>query len=117
MKITCNGRSNQISIASPKLKNRPQEQVQADVQKVVSSFEAVESLVHFTCHYLNRKLFVEMEIRMKQNSLQISEARIVAEHIREDVLRLIPDIHQIDIHLEILEEATATATSTDSLTR
>ena len=82
---------------------RPQDQVRADVQEIVKKYPQVASITHFTCHYLNRKLFVEMEMRMKEESLRIDEASGIGKKIQSDVVAQIPDIHHIDIHLELFE--------------
>ena len=75
------------------------------MQAIVKNYGQVESITHFTCHYLNRRLFVEMEVRMREGSLRIDEASDIGKRIQAEVVSQIADIHHIDIHLEIFSNS------------
>jgi len=66
----------------------------------VDKNEDVEKISHFTCHYLNGKLCVEMEIVIGSN-MRINEVQEICRELQKDILRKVPAIHHIDIHLEL----------------
>lgn len=83
---------------------RPQEEVKADIQKIIEDDERgyVKKITHFTCHFLNERIFVKMEVTIDKD-LKISEASEVIKQLQSEILSKIVDIDHIDIHLELTE--------------
>ena len=81
---------------------RPQEEVQADIQKIIDERDYIKKITHFTCHFLNERIFVKMEVTI-DTDLKISEASDVIKQLQVEILSKIVDIDHIDIHLELAE--------------
>ena len=81
---------------------RPQDEILSEVKEIVAANSKVGEITHFTCHYLNSRLFVEMEVTMSSD-LKIKEATAIGKMLQADIHKSIHDIHYIDIHLEILQ--------------
>ena len=82
---------------------RPQQEVEADVRRVLQErrFEGqVLALTHFTCHFLHSRLSVQMELVMDE-SLTIADARAVARALDERVRMAVGDVDAVDVHLEL----------------
>ncbi len=78
---------------------RPQNEIEADVRNVINTFPDIKELTHTTCHYLNKKLSIQIDISVDSN-LHIFEASEIASRLRIE-LKKIEDIHAADIHLEL----------------
>jgi divalent metal cation (Fe/Co/Zn/Cd) transporter len=91
------------SSASSSALMRPQREVEADVRLVLQVDEfsgKVLALTHFTCHFLNGRLSVQMELVMDPR-LTISEAREVARELDGRVRAAVTDVDSVDVHLEL----------------
>lgn len=84
---------------------RPQHLIERDVQHVLSdphsSFAPhLLGVSHFTCHWLDQQLTIQLELAFRTD-LTISQAARVAEDIEATILEKIHDVNHVDIHLEL----------------
>lgn len=84
---------------------RPQHLIERDVQRVLSdphsSFAPhLLGVSHFTCHWLDQQLTIQLELAFRTD-LTISQAARVAADIEAAILENIHDVNHVDIHLEL----------------
>jgi divalent metal cation (Fe/Co/Zn/Cd) transporter len=82
---------------------RPQNVVEADVRELLTRAPfntSVVALSHFTCHYLNGKLTVQLEV-VFAGDLRISEARGIAKQLGDAIRQHVAGVHHADVHLEL----------------
>ena len=97
------GTQSQCAPAASTALMRPQQEVEKDVRLVLQDARfqgSVVALTHFTCHFLNGRLSVQMELVMDPR-LTIADAREVAQQLDESVRRAVKDVDAVDVHLEL----------------
>lgn len=85
---------------------RPQVEIEADVMKVLQKphfVEHIQGLTHFTCHYVDGQLTVQMEVVMSQN-IKIREAKQIALELNDEIRAHVEDVKRVDVHLELTRE-------------
>ncbi len=85
---------------------RPQSEIEADVRRVVSKFPSILGVTHFTAHWLNHKLAVQIEVVMSED-LKIVEARALASRVQSSLIEQISDVDDADVHLVYIESLRA----------
>jgi len=78
---------------------RPQEKIENDVKKVLKELPEILGITHIYCHYLNKKLTVQVNIIL-DSELKISDAQLIASRARRKIEK-IKDIDYADLHLEL----------------
>ena len=78
---------------------RPQNKIENDVKKVLKEIPEIHGITHIYCHFLNKKLTVQVNIILN-TELKISEAQKIASIARIKIEK-IKDIDVADIHLEL----------------
>lgn len=97
---------------------RAQSAIEADCARVWQSpeFSVIVGVTHFTCHFINNQLSVQMELVMSE-SLTISQAREVARKLDKAIRRSVKDVTAVDCHLELtashIERAIAEASQAE----
>jgi len=79
---------------------RPQKEIQEDVKQILKGIPSIKETSHILCHYLNRKLHVEVTISVDEN-LRVKEAQEIAKKARDSVEK-INNVSACDVHLELL---------------
>jgi divalent metal cation (Fe/Co/Zn/Cd) transporter len=62
----------------------------------------ISNITHFTCHYHSGTLEVLLDVTMN-NNLTIDQATRIAEELRLAIISNVPDIHEVDVHLDLLD--------------
>ena len=78
---------------------RPQNKIENDVKETISEIPEILGITHIYCHYLNKKLTVQVNIILN-SSLLISDAQKIASLARKKIEK-IKDIDAADLHLEL----------------
>ncbi len=78
---------------------RPQNKIENDVKKVLKEIPEILGITHIYCHFLNKKLTVQVNIILN-SELKISEAQKIASIARIKIEK-IKDIDVADLHLEL----------------
>lgn len=78
---------------------RPQNKIENDVKKVLKEIPEILGITHIYCHFLNKKLTVQVNIILN-TELKISEAQKIASIARIKIEK-IKDIDVADLHLEL----------------
>ena len=78
---------------------RPQNKIENDVKKVLKQIPEILGITHIYCHYLNKKLTVQVNIILN-SELKIIDAQKIASIARRKIEK-IKDIDVADLHLEL----------------
>lgn len=78
---------------------RPEEDIQQEVRSVIEKSSQEIQISHMQCHYLKERLAVELNIEVIQD-MKISDVRKIAFNLKAELLK-IPDLDNVDIHLEL----------------
>ena len=78
---------------------RPQDKIEYDVKKVLNQIPDILGITHIYCHYLNKKLTVQVNIIL-DSELKIIDAQKIASIARKRIEK-IKDIDVADLHLEL----------------
>ena len=80
---------------------RPQLEIEADICQALKHIPEIKGISHIRCHYLSKKISVQIEIIVDEH-LRIFEVQKIAAQAKVQVQQ-IPDIDEVDIHLEIAD--------------
>eukprot|EP01059_Diplonema_ambulator_P016699 TRINITY_DN2844_c0_g1_i2.p1 TRINITY_DN2844_c0_g1~~TRINITY_DN2844_c0_g1_i2.p1 ORF type:complete len:433 (+),score=102.13 TRINITY_DN2844_c0_g1_i2:40-1338(+) len=72
-----------------------------EVQEVMKEIPEITSVTHFTPHYLSGKVTVNMEVIMDPAIKLTEEAAAVARRAEALVLKRVPSVNHVDVHLEL----------------
>jgi len=78
---------------------RPQNKIENDVKKAIEQVPEIQGITHIYCHYLGKKLTVQVNIILN-SELRISNAQEIASIARKKIEK-IKDIDVADLHLEL----------------
>lgn len=78
---------------------RPQNEIENDIRKKLSSVSEIESISHVLCHFLQERLTVQIEIVVDPGK-RVYEVQEIAKKARK-LIEQIDDIYAADIHLEL----------------
>ena len=78
---------------------RPQKEIESDVKKAIKEIPEILGITHIYCHYLNKKLSVQVNIIL-DSEIKISDAQKIASIARQKIEK-IKDIDIADLHLEL----------------
>ena len=78
---------------------RPQKEIEQDIVAVTNGYNEIKQVTHIVCHYLEGKLSVQLDIELDSNQT-ISQAKLFVNQLKLEIKK-IPDIDDIDIHLEL----------------
>ena len=78
---------------------RLQDEIEQDIVSVPKQDPQVQKMTHIYCHYLHRKILLDIHVEMEEN-LIILEARWVAMEAANLVEKM-ADIQEADVHLEL----------------
>mmetsp|Transcript_16286 Transcript_16286/g.24551 ORF Transcript_16286/g.24551 Transcript_16286/m.24551 type:complete len:523 (-) Transcript_16286:24-1592(-) len=107
-----NKRSISTKITEESILSRTQPEIEADIRKVVSdicekSSNAIVGLSHISLHYVEHEdrkgqsVIAELSLVMEPH-LTITAARINALMVRDEILKQVKDVHEVDLHMELL---------------
>lgn len=78
---------------------RPQKEIERDVKKAINQISEIQGITHIYCHYLKKKLTVQVNIIL-DSELLIRDAQKIASNARTKIEK-IKDIEVADLHLEL----------------
>ncbi len=78
---------------------RPQIKIENDVKKVIKQIPEILGITHIYCHYLGKKLTVQVNIILN-TEMRISDAQKIASIARKRIEKIY-DIDAADLHLEL----------------
>ena len=87
------------TIPSEALLMRPQGEIENDVKKTINQIPEILGITHIYCHYLNKKLSVQVNILL-DSEMRICDAQKIASIARKEIEK-IEDIDFADLHLEL----------------
>eukprot|EP00026_Physarum_polycephalum_P008316 Phypoly_transcript_08398.p1 GENE.Phypoly_transcript_08398~~Phypoly_transcript_08398.p1 ORF type:complete len:494 (+),score=91.17 Phypoly_transcript_08398:33-1484(+) len=82
---------------------RPQDQIEADVRRVLSNIPEIQGISHFLMHYENGEVTVHIDI-VVDNAKTVADARRISQKAHGEIIMQVKDIHHVDLHLELDEE-------------
>lgn len=86
----------------PSSLTRSTKEVERDVRHILvhEDFLFIRGFTHFTCHFTELGLEVQLEVVM-DSSLTIWQAQNIADILRKEIVRQVDDVVWADIHLEL----------------
>jgi len=88
-----------FSIQSENILMRPQDEIENDVKNAIKKIPEILGITHIYCHYLNKKLSVQVNILL-DTGMRIRDAQKIASIARQKIEK-IEDIDNADLHLEL----------------
>jgi divalent metal cation (Fe/Co/Zn/Cd) transporter len=77
--------------------------IEDDIIVAVKEIPEIISVAHVNCHYLNEKSVAEVNINVDEE-LTIHQAREVAKKAKQQIKMFVPDLSDVEIHLELSDE-------------